>query len=135
MGAYSFHVFSGTGNSRHLVQELSARLRVRGLEAEIIEVSAAEISRLRSSGDRVTARGAALDAALDASDLDIFSFPVYAMSVPRLMNRYMRSLGKFRSAASRPKAKPSPRPSGSSAASAGSSSTAIPSTIRRALPA
>lgn len=104
MSVYRFHVFSGTGNCRHLVRKIAASLNARGIEAEILEVTADEISRSRSSGDRGPARGAAFDAALDASDLDIFSFPVYAMSVPRLMNRYMRSLGKHPRDGRRPKA-------------------------------
>jgi ferredoxin len=89
-------VFSGTGNGEHLVRAISARLGARGLETEIHEASAAEISRLRSSGKEGPSRG--------VGDLDIFSFPVYAMSVPRLMNRYMRSLGAAPTGASRPKA-------------------------------
>jgi ferredoxin len=96
MRTFRFHVFSGTGNCMHLAHEIVARLEGREFRSEINEVSVAEISRLRSLGIGCRARG--------EDDLDVFLFPVYAMSVPRIMNSYIRSLGKAGNRASRPKA-------------------------------
>jgi ferredoxin len=89
MRTFHFHVFSGTGNSRHLVREIAARLEARGIATKIVEVTAAEIRRRRRMSE---------------GELHVFSFPVYAMSVPRIMNRYMRSLGRVGSKTLHPRA-------------------------------
>ena len=92
-----FHVFSGTGNSRHLGARLAPRLEGAGFATETREVSAAEIHRLRAAGGDAIARA--------EGDLDLFIFPVYALALPRIMDRYMRSLGRPRiSAGPRPRA-------------------------------
>jgi ferredoxin len=96
MVAFRFHVFSGTGNSRHLARAIAARLVEGAIATEIREVSAAEIARARGSREGLPPRG--------EGDLDVFLFPVYAMSLPRLMDRYMRSLGDVPSGGPRPRA-------------------------------
>ncbi len=82
MSTARFHVFSGTGNGRSIARELSARLGLRGFSTEMLEVSFRSIEK----GSATISRG--------EGDLDIFIFPVYAMSVPRIMARYAAGLGR-----------------------------------------
>lgn len=89
MSKARFHVFSGTGNGRSLAQDLAGRLALRGFATTILEV-----------GERVAERSGAI--AREEGDLDIFVFPVYAMSVPRIMCRYMARLGRVGGAGRRP---------------------------------
>jgi ferredoxin len=95
MSIARFHVFTGTGNSLFVAREVAALLGARGFATRMLDVTAAEIARLRSAKERVEREG---------GDLDVFVFPVYAMAVPRIMSRYMRSLGP-----GRPGAKARPR--------------------------
>jgi Pyruvate/2-oxoacid:ferredoxin oxidoreductase delta subunit len=88
MSTARFHVFSGTGNGRYIARQLAERLGARGFGVEILEVSAALIARLKEG------KGEARD--LEARDLEAFVFPVYAMAVPRIMERYMKALGRAR---------------------------------------
>jgi len=80
-----FHVFSGTGNSLHLARTLAARLTKGESEVELHEVE----HRARPQGRTRSPYGAIRE----SGDLDLFLFPVYAMSAPRIMLRYLRALG------------------------------------------
>ena len=80
-----FHDFSGTGNSLHIARTLASRLESSGFLIEFFEVSAAISRKLLSSGGDTAARG--------EGDLDLFMFPVFAMSMPRIMARYISALG------------------------------------------
>jgi Dissimilatory sulfite reductase (desulfoviridin), alpha and beta subunits len=101
-----FHVFSGTGNGRFIAEKIASGLESRGFATEVIEVCASRIEALRLVRGGGHAEGALgdLKVAREPGDLDVFVFPVYAMAVPRLMNRYMRALGKAkgRGSAARP---------------------------------
>ena len=94
MPTFRFHVFSGTGNSMHLSRVVASRIEAASLSGEgerrvaIIEVDEAEIARLRRGEGKVPIR--------EEGDLDAFFFPVFAMSVPRIMMRYIRALGAAR---------------------------------------
>jgi ferredoxin len=89
MSVARFHVFSGTGNARYIALELALRLEARGFSTRMIEVSAASIARNLFPG------GAAGGLLPEPGDIDLFLFPVYAMSMPRLAERYMKSLGRM----------------------------------------
>jgi ferredoxin len=95
MSMYRFHVFSGTGNSMHLSRVVASRIEEPdrgaggGRRSEIVEVDETEIARLRSGEGRSPLR--------EEGDLDAFLFPVFAMSLPRIMRRYIRALGAARS--------------------------------------
>jgi NAD-dependent dihydropyrimidine dehydrogenase PreA subunit len=84
MSIARFHVFTGTGNSLFVARKVATLLEARGFSTQMIEVTAAEISRLRAAKEGLAREG---------GDLDVFVFPVYAMAVPRIMSRYMKSLG------------------------------------------
>jgi ferredoxin len=87
MATFRFHVFSGTGNSMHLARSLAARIgAAMPIQAEYVEVSSGEIRRLRRGETRYPPRV--------EGDLDLFLFPVFAMSVPRIVKRYVRALGR-----------------------------------------
>lgn len=85
-----FHVFSGTGNSLHLARSLAARFRASGARTEIIEVSSETLRHLRSASPASSAPPV-------GDTLDLFLFPVYALSVPRIMVRYIAALGPRKS--------------------------------------
>jgi len=91
MARFYFHVFSGTGNSMHLARVVASRIESfaqggeGGLRASIVGVDEGAIARLR--------RGEGNGPAREEGDLDAFLFPVFAMSVPRIMMRYIRALG------------------------------------------
>jgi ferredoxin len=109
MARYRFHVFSGTGNTMHLARSLAARLEASSagkaaspggepaggasLRSEFVEVGEAEIGRLRRGEGSSFSLA---DGSGPGSDLDFFLFPVFAMSVPRIMIRYIRALGRAR---------------------------------------
>jgi ferredoxin len=109
MATYRFHVFSGTGNSMHLARAVAARIGARAAaEAaasaaatagsvaapsfEFVEVSEAEIAKLRRARKGGSAGGDGGEARGDRK-LDVFLFPVFAMSMPRIMRRYIGALG------------------------------------------
>lgn len=76
---------------------------MKGFPTEISEVSASKIVASRGSGAGSRARAGG-GPSRGEDELDVFVFPVYAMSMPRIMNRYMRSLGKAGPELRRPKA-------------------------------
>ncbi len=80
MKTIRFRVFSGTGNSLHLARSLAARLETLGCRTEFVEIGKHD-------------REPAAPAARSAEDIDAFVFPVYALSVPRIVKRYLRALG------------------------------------------
>ena len=80
MNTARFHVFSGTGNGLHLAKTVASRLENRGWGTEVVEI------RSRSEAGRPLA-------AANPETLDVFVFPVYALSLPHIVDRYIRGLG------------------------------------------
>jgi ferredoxin len=87
-----FHVFSGTGNSLHLARMTATLLAASGMVAEI-----------RIVDGRVAPLTLAEEGRAEG-DLDLFVFPVYALSLPRIMEGYMKRLGGLGSGHPRPRA-------------------------------
>jgi ferredoxin len=91
MATYRFHVFSGTGNSMHLSRIVAAKVEEAASggaderKTAIIEIDEAEIARLSRGEGNASSR--------EKGDLDAFVFPVYAMSVPHIVMKYVRALG------------------------------------------
>lgn len=89
-----FHIFSGTGNSLHLAEALGGLLEEAGWGTELVPVrrDRRPLAKAAAPGDRAR------------EDLDIFVFPVYALSVPHLMQVYIRSLGRVDGSGQHPRA-------------------------------
>ncbi len=79
-----FHVFSGTGNSLYLARVIAERL---GDDFRI------EIAEVEAQGRGAGGSQPRTPIVRNAEDLDLFLFPVYALSVPRIMARYIARLG------------------------------------------
>lgn len=67
-----FHYFSGTGNTFHVVEYLAEKLRQAGYETEEIRIETVSAPQSKSA------------------DLHLFLFPVYACSVPHIMQQYLQ---------------------------------------------
>lgn len=80
MPRIAIHYFTGTGNTAHAAGVLKQEFVSKGYDVQLIHVE----KNIRP-----------LDA---AADLNIFMYPVYALTVPYPMQRYLRKLPKVSSA-------------------------------------
>jgi len=84
MRSLYLHVFSGTGNSLHLARRVASLLEAMGWEPHFHELG---------SGRRA-AEDPCFGATRRPGDLDVLVFPVYALSLPRIVSSYVAALGR-----------------------------------------
>lgn len=80
-----FHVFSGTGNSLHLAKAIAGQMEAEGWGTELLRVG--------GNGALPELPGPPPEE-VPGEGLDVFVFPVYALSVPHIMQAYIARLGR-----------------------------------------